>query len=355
MNAKTRSSRRLTAPMLLFAGAAAAMTLIIGGIAAYLLLVPATPQVAGGFPATNTPQSTDVPVSPTLSPEQVYGTQRPQSGGGSGQPDGANGEKIAPVWQGTVTSIDSVARTITLDTEDQPVRVMDFTHFIIEDITWIGARASFEDIQPGMFIQADLFSDSPPFARTIWIQRTQAPFWEDGTYELHSGTIMTFDPSTSMFTVEPLVNDVFQITRDARILIDTDAIDGQPATLADVQVGQAVNFVSLLGDSQPHPVMLLMIIPPDPESGWEWIWATVTEANPGSITVQPTEGDQPVTLDLGPADYAASQGIAFAPGDLIAFRASRNGPELTAVEVIKLATGEWLRLRDVTGPLWPNP
>jgi len=356
MNTKTHSSRRLTIPVLLFAGAAAAMTLIIAGIAAYLLFLPGTPQVASGNPATATPiiTSTQIVESPTLSPEQVYGTQRPQSGGGSGQPDGGNGN-LVPTWQGIVRSVDPVARTITLDPDGQVVQVMDFTEFIIEDITWIGARAAFEDIQPGMQIQADLFSDSPPFARIIWIQRTQAQFWEDGSYELNAGTIMSFDSATNTFTVEPLVNDLYQITSDARILIDTDAIDGQPATIADVQVGQSVNFVSLLGTSQPHPVVLLMIIPPDPESLWEWFWATVTEANPGSITVQPAEGDQPMTLDLGPADYAASQGITFAPGDLIAFRVSRDGAQLTAVEVIKLATGEWLRLRDVNGPLWPNP
>lgn len=340
----------------MMAGFAAAAIVLIGvGIAAVVLLsgrqqtpgevaeVNATSTLPGAAPGVTLTEPG------TLSPEEQYMTARPQSGGGSGQPDGSSGEGLPPVWQGTVQSIDPAAGTITLGLDGQVARIMPFTQIRVDDITWDGAIGSVEDIHPGDRVQVDLLDvePSPPFANIIWVARPVDVFYESMAYEKNGGTITSLDPATGIFTVDVWGDRQFRYDAATRMLIDDDTLDGTPIGPESLQIGQMLSFVALTDQGEPNPVVLIMVEIFSEADAATLYKGTITAIDGNVITAAEAASPTNVyTLDLGPA---GSQGISFAVGDVIYFRGYHDPASGTFVtrDVIKLGTGEWVR---VTAP-----
>lgn len=332
--------------------AAAAVFLAGTGITALILLSGGpgpSGDMAEGNNSTATPSQAGPDVtetaSATLSPEQIYLTARPQSGGGSGQPEGSSGEDVPLVWSGTVRSIDPAAGTLTLDPEGQVARIMPFTIVRVEDITWDGALGTVDDIQPGDLVQVDLLDAEPsqPYARVIWIRRPVDRFYESMTYEVNAGTISSLDPATGIFTVDIWEDRQFRYDDNTQMLVDDDTLDGTPIGTESLQIGQMLTFVNLTDQGEPQPVVQIIVEPVNANDGATLYKGRIRAVDGNVLTVAVEEiGETSYSLDLGPA---GTQGISFVPGDVIYFLGYHdpaNGTFVT-LEVIRLSTGEWLR------------
>lgn len=88
---------------------------------------------------------------------------------------------------------------------------------------------------------------------------------------------------------------------------------------------------------------------------WLTISGIVVAVDATTLTVQATTGET-LVLQLGRADFWQAQGITFAAGDEIEVLGFWQGVQFQAGEIVKLATGERLMLRDPNGrPLSAGP
>lgn len=88
---------------------------------------------------------------------------------------------------------------------------------------------------------------------------------------------------------------------------------------------------------------------------WLTISGTVAAVDATTLTMRAVTGET-LVLQLGRADFWQAQGITFAAGDAIEVLGFWQGVQFQAGEIVKLATGERLMLRDPNGrPLSAGP
>jgi hypothetical protein len=212
---------------------------------------------AGALPSDVTPENATQ--LPTILPTE---DSRPQSGGGSGDPDGL-GEGLPDAGMGsfqtlmtTITSVDVAGRTVTFADASTagPVGAVDEqTSLRLADRTPNGAPIALEELLPGMSVQAEILVETgnPPRLQAIWvIPATTAEPPTDKPIELRDAPIRSVDLANSRFVMEP-EGETILFNEDTVFILDNETVDGVPAGPEELVVGRWAHVTLLQGPDGP--------------------------------------------------------------------------------------------------------
>jgi hypothetical protein len=215
----------------------------------------------GAPPSNVTPEyATQLPiVLPTALPTE---NSRPQSGGGSGNPDGL-GAGLPDAGNGpfetlvtTIASIDTAGSTVTFANASTagPTGLVDENTLLrLADITPNGAPIAFEQLSPGMSVQAEILVETgnPPRMQAIWIiPDTPAEPLTDKPIELRDAPIRSVDLANPSFVMEP-EGETILFDENTTFILDDETVDGVLARPEDLVVGMWAHVTLLQGPDGP--------------------------------------------------------------------------------------------------------
>jgi hypothetical protein len=207
-------------------------------------------------PGRTTAEATQVP---TVTP---VANNRPQGGGGSGDPDGL-GEGFPDGGNGpfetvmtTIASVDVAASTVTFNdasTVGPTGLVDDKTAMRLADITPNGAPLALQELEPGMSVQAEFLVETgnPPRMQAIWVM-PDAPAEPptDKLIELRDAPIRSVDLANHSFVMEPEGETVL-FDENTVFIVDDETPDGSPAGPEALIAGMWAHVTLLQGPNGP--------------------------------------------------------------------------------------------------------
>lgn len=200
---------------------------------------------------------------PTLSPTALpTESSRPQSGGGSGDPDGL-GAGLPDAGNGpfqtlmtTIASVDVAGNAVTFADASAagPVGVVDGqTNLRLADITPNGAPITLKELSPGMSVQAEILVETgnPPRIQAIWVvPATPAEPPTDKPIELRDAPIRSVNLANNRFVMEP-EGETILFNQDTVFILDDETVDGAPAGPEDLVIGMWAHVTLLQGPDGP--------------------------------------------------------------------------------------------------------